>query len=159
TSFVGREQALTDVRRLLETTRLLTLIGPGGAGKTRLALEVAAIMADTYADGAWLVELAPLVDQRLGPHTLAGVLDVREQAGTSLLASLAEALSPRRLLLVLDNCEHLLSACAKLADTLLRACPDLVILATSRAVLEVGGETTWRVPSLVVPSVKRQESV
>jgi predicted ATPase len=151
TSFVGHGQALTTARRLLSTTRLLTLTGPGGVGKTRLALEVASAVKNEYSDGTWLVELAPLADPQLVPHALASVLGVHERPPHSLLATLAEALLMRQMLLVLDNCEHLLPACAELANALLRSCPDVAILATSRAVLDVAGETSWRVPSLTVP--------
>src|SRR5690242_15315952 len=151
TSFVGREHERADLRRLLETTRLLTATGPGGVGKTRLALQVAVDVLDSYPDGAWLVELAVLADPRLVPHTVASVLGIGERAGQDLLETLSEALRERRLLLVLDNCEHLLQACAQLADGLLRRCPDVRILATSRAVLDVAGETAWRVPSLGLP--------
>jgi non-specific serine/threonine protein kinase len=152
TSFVGREQALAEVGQLLATTRLLTLTGAPGVGKTRLALQVADEMWDAYADGVWLVELAALADPALVPQAVAAVLGVQEPPGRPLLGTLAEALRAQQVLLVLDNCEHLLAACATLADQLLRAGPHLEILATSREALAVAGETTWRVPSLAVPA-------
>ena len=151
TSFIGRVGETADVKRLLPTTRLLTLTGPGGCGKTRFALHVAADVVDAYKDGVWVVELAPLFDPTLVPHTVAAVLGVREEPHRPLLATLTDALHTRHLLLVLDNCEHLVAACAVLADALLRACAHLQILATSREVLSITGETTWPVPSLSTP--------
>ncbi len=152
TSFVGREQEVAEVGRLLATTRLLTLIGTGGCGKTRLALEVARGSVAAYADGVWLVELAGLSDPGLVPRTVAGALGVREDPDRPLIDVLTDALRSRRMLLVLDNCEHLLDACAHLAETLLSSCPDLRVLATSRESLGAGGELHRRVPSLSVPS-------
>ena len=129
TSFVGREPQLAEVGRLLTSVRLLTLTGTGGVGKTRLAHEVAARLLDVFPGGVWIVDLAALSDPSLVPQTLATVLDVREEPGRSLASSLSSALRAERLLLVLDNCEHLLDACASITDALLRACPDLSILA------------------------------
>jgi predicted ATPase/class 3 adenylate cyclase len=151
TSFIGREHEIVEVKRLLSQARLVTLTGPGGAGKTRLALQVAAEVLDGFKDGVWLVELAPLSDPDLVPQTIASVVKVREQPGRTMLATLCEYLQPKHLLLVLDNCEHVLAACARVADALLRACPDLRILATSREALGIAGETSWRVPSLSLP--------
>ncbi|HSH79730.1 MAG TPA: BTAD domain-containing putative transcriptional regulator, partial [Herpetosiphonaceae bacterium] len=151
TSFVGREHELAEVGRLIATTRLLTLIGTGGCGKTRLALEVARGAVAAYEDGVWLVELAGLSDPGLVPRAVAGVLGVREDADRSLLDSLADAVRSRQLLLVLDNCEHLLDACAQLVETLLSSSPELRVLATSREALGTRGELQWRVPSLSVP--------
>jgi predicted ATPase len=151
TSFVGREREVAEVRRLLTTTRLVTLTGTGGVGKTRLALQVAAELVGSYPDGVCLVELAPLADPVVVPQAVASALRVREQPGRPLQQTLADALRDRRLLLVLDNCEHLVTACAELAGALLRFCPDLHILATSREVLRIGGETAWRVPPLKLP--------
>jgi predicted ATPase/DNA-binding CsgD family transcriptional regulator len=148
TTFIGREREIAEARRLLAETRLLTLTGTGGVGKTRLGHAVAASLLDVFDGGVWVVELAALADPSLVPHALATVLDVREEADRPLTASLASALRPERLLLVLDNCEHLIEACAVIADALLRACPDLRILATSRQALGIGGETTFHVPSL-----------
>ena len=151
TSFIGRERALAEVTRLLDTTRLLTLTGPGGTGKTRLALQVAAGLLDHYPRGVWLVELAPLADPAGVPAAVAAAVGVREEAGQPLLATLVAALRERWLLLVLDNCEHLLDAGATLVEALLRGCPHMTLLATSREVLGISGETVWRVPSLVLP--------
>jgi non-specific serine/threonine protein kinase len=156
-SFVGRERELAAVRRLLSQARLLTLVGAGGCGKTRLALEVARALArepneaEAYADGVWLVELAPLADPALVPRAVAQVLGLREEPGRALPECLARFLQPKHLLLLLDNCEHLVAACAALAEALLRACPRLAILATSREALRIGGERPWRVPSLGLP--------
>jgi predicted ATPase/class 3 adenylate cyclase len=151
TSFVGRERELAAVADLLARHRLVTLTGPGGSGKTRLALHVAADLLPGYPDGVWLAELAPLVAAEQVPQAVAQAVGVREEPGRPLPATLAEALRPKRLLLVLDNCEHLLDPCARLADALLRTCPHLTILATSREALGIAGETAWRVPSLVLP--------
>ena len=152
TSFVGRERELGEVAGILAAHRLVTLTGVGGTGKTRLALQVAAEALPAYPDGAWLVELAALRDPGLVPPAVAAPVGVREEGGRALLATLADALRAKRLLLVLDNCEHLLDACAALADALLRACPHLTLLATSREALGIAGETVWRVPSLAVPA-------
>jgi predicted ATPase/class 3 adenylate cyclase len=152
TSFVGREKEMGAVRSLLTGTRLLTLTGPGGTGKTRLAVHLAADLLERYPQGVWLVELAPLADPALVPQALATVLGVREDANRPLPATLAEVLRPKQLLLLLDNCEHLIEACAQLADALLRACPHVQVLATSREALGIAGETAWRVPSLALPA-------
>jgi predicted ATPase/class 3 adenylate cyclase len=151
TSFIGREPEMAQVKQFLATTRLLTLTGSGGCGKTRLALQVAADLLEEYPDGVWLVELAPLADPALVPQTMAAALGVREEPGRPLTKTLADHLRSRALLLILDNCEHLLSASAQLADTLLRSCPNLRVLASSREGLGVAGEQTYRVPSLSVP--------
>ena len=154
TSFVGRRRELAEIGQALGRTRLLTLTGPGGAGKTRLAYEAAARLADGYPDGVHVVELASLSRPELVPQTVASVLDVPlPETGTAEVA-LARQLAERRLLIVLDNCEHLLDACARLAAALLRACPDVVVLATSREPLRVGGEVTWRTPSLALPDLQ-----
>jgi predicted ATPase/DNA-binding CsgD family transcriptional regulator len=147
-TFVGREQECAEVAHLLRTTRLLTLVGTGGAGKTRLAQHVAATLADEYADGVWFVELAPLADPALVAQAAARSLGVREQAGRSVVAALEETLARYQALLVLDNCEHVIDASARLADAVLRAGPGLRILATSREPLNVAGEVIWRVPPL-----------
>ncbi len=151
TSFVGRVREITEVRRLLGAACLVTLTGSGGAGKTRLALQVAADVVERYPDGVWLVEFAPIADPALVPKTVASALQVPEQPGRDMTATLVDALRPKTLLLVLDNCEHLLAACAGLAGALLRACPQVRILATSREGLGVPGETLSHVPSLAVP--------
>lgn len=152
TSFIGRERERDEVTRLLAGTRLLTLVGPGGTGKTRLGLEVGRAVQDRYADGVWLVELAALADEALVPQAVAAAFAVREQPDRPLLDSLSDALRPKALLLILDNCEHVLTACAVLATALLRAAPRVQILATSRQALGAAGETVWSVPTLDVPN-------
>jgi class 3 adenylate cyclase len=142
TSFIGREREMAEVKQLLTTTCLLTLTGSGGCGKTRLALQVAADLVEEYPDGVWLVELAALTDPVLLPQAVATALGIREEPGRLLAATLADFLRPRALLLLLDNCEHLLTACAQLAESLLRGCPQLRILASSREGLGIGGELT-----------------
>lgn len=148
TSFIGRRQEIAAVKHLLSQSRLLTLTGPGGGGKTRLALRVAEDMRRRYRDGVWLVELASLADEALVPQAVAAVLGVREQVGQSLSESLVAHLLARESLLLLDNCEHLLDACAHLSAKLLAACPGLRLLATSREPLGVPGEGVWSVPPL-----------
>ncbi|MFL5805417.1 MAG: ATP-binding protein [Roseiflexaceae bacterium] len=151
TSFIGRARERAEVQRLLAITRLLTLTGAGGCGKTRLALAVANELVADYPDGVWLVELGALADPTLVPQAVAAVLGVREELQRPLTSALIGVLQPRKLLLLLDNCEHLVEGCAQLATTLLGACPYLRILATSREALGVAGETTWLVPSLSLP--------
>src|SRR6516162_8486227 len=151
TSFVGREREIAETRRLLETTRLLTLTGPGGCGKTRLALRVAADSLEQFPDGVWLVELASLADPAFVPHTVAAALDVPEQPSRPVTDTLADYLRTKKLLLLVDNCEHLHAACQSLIDHLLRECAAVRILATSRVALGVEGESTYRVPSLRLP--------
>ena len=155
TSFIGREREKAEVKRLLSTTRFLTLTGSGGAGKTRLALQVAAEGLEGFPDGVWLVELAVLTDPSLVPKAVASALDVPEQPGRMLTETLADSLRGKSVLVILDNCEHLVAACAHLTTALLRACPNLRMLATSREALGVTGETTWRVPSLSLPDPQR----
>ncbi len=176
TSFIGREKEITEIKQLLTPTpgpspspvvghqgrgwggvagvgvRLLTLTGSGGTGKTRLALQVAADVLESYSDGVWLVELASLSDSNLVSQTVASVLGVREEPNYPLSKALADYLRPKSLLLILDNCEHLVDACAQLAETLLRACPNVKILASSREALGIAGETIFRVPSLSLPA-------
>ena len=153
TSFIGREKEMAEVKRLLGLRRLLTLTGLGGCGKTRLAIQVAAELLEEFPDGVWLVELAPLTDPSLIPQTVAKTLGVPEEAGRTYLGTLVDYLGPRHLLLVLDNCEHLVEACAHLAETLLRATPRLKIVVTSRQRLGVAGETMYAVPSLSLPDL------
>ena len=177
TSFIGREREIAEVRARLtaspgaeprhaepaapgwrehsaEAVRLLTLIGPGGTGKTRLSLQVAAELLPEYPDGAWLVELAPLADPAYLAPALAAVFGAREQAGQALLDVVIDYLRAKRMLLILDNCEHLIDACARLADDLLHACPGVKILASSREALGLAGETAYRVPSLALPGAQ-----
>lgn len=153
TSFIGREHEMEAVRRLVRSSRLLTLTGMGGSGKTRLALQVGADILGDYPDGVWLVELAGLTDPALVPQAVASALGVREEAHRPVLPTLAEYLRQKQLLLILDNCEHLVDAAAQLADTLVRASSTLQILATSREALGIGGESTWAIPSLSLPSL------
>ena len=155
TSFVGRESVLADIRKLFANTRLLTLLGAGGLGKTRLSLQVAADAMDDYPDGVWFVELAPLADPRLVPQAVASALGVVEESGRPVQEALAKHFRDRQLLLVLDNCEHLAQACAELAKALLQAGPQVKVLATSRESLHVSGEMTFSVPPLAVPQWSR----
>ncbi len=135
-------------------SRLLTLTGSGGCGKTRLALQVAADALDRYADGVWFVELAPLSDPERVSQSVAAVLGLKEEPGPPLVRTLTDHLKDRRLLLLLDNCEHLLDTCARLADAMLRQCPGVRILASSREALGIAGEQAYRVPSLSLPDPK-----
>jgi non-specific serine/threonine protein kinase len=152
TRFVGREEQIEEVRDWLRRARLVTLVGPGGIGKTRLALEVAEQELDDYGDGVWLVTLAALTDPALVTHAVASALGVREQGGRLEIEALVAWLREKRLLLVLDNCEHLVEACARLAQDLLEACAGLRVLATSREALGITGEAVWPVPALAVPA-------
>ena len=159
TSFVGREGEVADLEeRLTGEARLLTLTGPGGSGKTRLALAVASRLASRFGDGAWWVELAPVSDRALVPQAVAQTIMIREEPGRSLTETIARDLASTELLLVLDNCEHLLEGCALLADTLLQACPKLRILATSREALGIAGENTWLVLPLGLPDPEMRPS-
>ncbi len=165
TSFIGQEKQIADLRQLLllrstsrPRTRLLTLTGAGGCGKTRLAIEVASSLVGTFKDGVWFVELASLSDPMLVPQAVATVLGVREQQGWRLVETLAGYLEKKEILLILDNCEHLLDACARLAERVLQACSRLQILATSRERLNIPGETVWLVPPLSLPDAQMPES-
>jgi len=151
TSFIGRERELAEVEGLLLSTRLLTLTGSGGTGKTRLSLQSAEQLLLGFPDGVWLVELAPLADPAQVLPALAGVLGLQAQPGLSLWEVVSNYLRARASLLLLDNCEHLVEACARLAEDVLRACPRVKILASSREALGVPGETAYRVPSLALP--------
>jgi len=151
TSFVGRRPELREVKRLLATTRLLTLTGSGGAGKTRLALRAAADMSRAFPDGAWLVSLGSVQDALLVPQAVFGALGVHDLSAGLSLSSLAGYLAVKRMMLVLDNCEHLLDGCAVLASTLVNSCPGLVVLATSRQALGVAGEVRMVVPPMSLP--------
>ncbi|MBI3915159.1 MAG: tetratricopeptide repeat protein [Chloroflexi bacterium] len=162
TSFVGREKEIKELKELLATTRLLTLIGAGGSGKTRLAIQVAtdAVGGDDsarriYKNGAWWVEFAALSDATLVPQAIAKVFGLQESAQQPLVETLTNYLRAKQMLLVLDNCEHLVAACAQLAQLLLTHCSNLKILATSQEVLGIAGEAVYRVPSLAVPDAKQ----
>lgn len=156
--FIGREHEVAEVERLLCTTRMLTLTGAGGSGKTRLALRVAARYVPNIMDGVWLVELAPVGDPSAVPRAVAAALGVRGTSGSPLIATLAGALASRSLLLVLDNCEHVVGAAASLVEMLLATCPQLQIMATSREPLRVPGESVWRVPLLKLPGNRLRTS-
>ena len=150
TSFIGREEE----KGLLGATRLLTLTGAGGCGKSRLALQVASELLEDFPDGVWLVELAAIADPSLVTQEVAAVVGVEEEPDEELSTTLLKYLASRNTLVVLDNCEHLVQACAEVADRLLTGAPQLKILATSREPLGIAGETTWRVPSLSMPDVE-----
>jgi len=155
TSFIGREIEIAEIRTLLGRTRLVTLTGSGGCGKTRLALEVAAGLLDSYPDGVWLVELASVVDPSLVPQAVGTVLGLKEEQGKTLTETVTEHLVPRQLLLVLDNAEHLLAACAELTESVQRHCPRVIMVATSRERLGISGEQTYRVPGMSLPDPER----
>jgi predicted ATPase/class 3 adenylate cyclase len=154
TSFIGRERELAEAKDLLAATRLLTLLGMGGMGKTRLSLQIAADLMDRFPDGAWFIDLAPVRDRALVPNEVAQVLSIPEEPGRALVQTLCAHLRQQKLLLVLDNCEHLVSACASLANAILRAAPDVKIIATSREALRIPGEQTYPVVPLTVPDKK-----
>lgn len=159
TSFVGREADITRVRELVARGRLLTLTGPGGCGKTRLSLQVGADLLGEYPGGVWFADLAPVTEAEGVAAAVAAALEVREEPGRSVLEVLVEGLRRRELLVILDNCEHHVAACARLVQELLTRCPLLTVLATSRESLGVPGETTWRVPSLSLPDSHGAPSV
>ncbi|MFJ3235248.1 ATP-binding protein [Streptomyces sp. NPDC086787] len=154
TSFVGRRQQITDARRLLATSRLVTLTGPGGVGKTRLAAHVVTSARRNFSDGARFVELAELRDSSLLTHTVAAQLGLHDQPSRTTIDVIIDHVGSREVLLTLDNCEHLIDDCALFVDALMRACPRVRILATSRQSLGVYGETTLVVPPLPVPDVE-----
>ena len=151
TSFVGREREIQQVVKLLLSGRVVTLTGPGGCGKTRLAVEVAAGLLEEYPDGVWLADLAPVTDARVVTDVVAAVADVRERPFESMDETLAQELETRKTLLIVDNCEHVIDSVARLAETLLRRCPHVTVLATSREPLSIDGEVTVAVPTLPLP--------
>jgi predicted ATPase len=163
TSFIGREKEIIEIKRLLSEgesrVRLLTLTGHGGCGKTRLALQSALSLLDDFRDGIWLIELAPLADPVLVPQTVANILGLKEEAGRPILSTLTDHLRGKRILLILDNCEHLVQASAQFAYALLHACPDVHILTTSREMLGVSGEHALVVSSLSMPDPHESPSV
>src|SRR5215471_1389346 len=152
TSFVGRERELGEAKALLEGTRLLTLLGMGGLGKTRLSLQIAADVLENYPDGVWFVDLAPIKDPALVPNAAAQVLGVHDEPGKPLVQTLCAHVKEHKALFVLDNCEHLVAACASLADSLLIQAPQVRIIATSREALRIHGEQTYPVLPLAVPT-------
>jgi predicted ATPase/class 3 adenylate cyclase len=155
TSFIGRESQIAEAKQLLANTRLLSLTGPGGTGKTRLSLQIAQDRLSSFNDGVWFVELAPLTDPSLIPNTMATLFGLRELPNMPILNIVTDYLRAKQLLLILDNCEHLIEACAKLSDHLLHACPQVKIVASSREALGIAGETAYRVPSLSLPDQAR----
>ncbi|GIL05110.1 MAG: hypothetical protein BroJett031_16300 [Betaproteobacteria bacterium] len=155
-SFVGRSRELADVRRLLAANRLVTLLGMGGIGKSRLSVQLGAEVLDDYPDGVWLIELAPLADAQLVPQSVASVLGVKEEAGGTVLDALLKFARDRTLLIILDNCEHLVHACADVAKRLLQAGPKVKILATSRDALQIAGETVFQLAPLAAPDPRAQ---
>jgi non-specific serine/threonine protein kinase len=166
TSFVGRERELAEIKQRLPTTRLMTLTGIGGLGKTRLAQQAAAEMLDAYRDGVWFVDLAPLGDPALVPSALARVLQVKEAAGQPLLTALCNHLRTREALLILDNCEHVLDGCARMTEALLRDAAQVTVMATSREALHLAGEYAFPLSALPLPdpqadakSVARSDAV
>ncbi len=159
TSFMGRQQAFASLTQHVCHSRLVTITGPGGNGKTRMSLQVAAYLLDQFPDGAWLVDLTNLTDGAQVLQAVAAVLKVREEPGRPLADTLCAALQNRRMLLLLDNCEHLIVHCARLASTLLIECPQVHILATSREPLGIAGETAWATPPLAVPDSDEELSV
>jgi len=152
TSFIGRQRELDELRALIATTRLLMLTGSGGCGKTRLAAHLSRSLLSRYPDGVWWLELAPLSEPMLVEAALAGAVGVRPLPGRTPLEAAIAHLAPQRALVVFDNCEQVLGPCRHLVAELLRGCPTLTIMATSREPLGLGGETTWRVPSLSLPT-------
>ena len=155
TSFIGREREQDEIKDTLAKSRLLTLSGIGGIGKTRLSLQIAAALANEYPDGVWFVELAPITEAGLVRHAVASVLGIKDEAARSVAEALADFVRDRSLLLVLDNCEHVVAACAELATQLLKAGPALKILASSREVFNISGETVYTVPPLSLPAAER----
>jgi predicted ATPase/class 3 adenylate cyclase len=156
-TFVGRERELSELRQLIASSRLVTLTGAGGSGKTRLALQVGADLLDGSGDGVWLVELASVNSPDSVASTVANVLGVRENPARSMVDVLVEALSERSMLLILDNCEHVVGATAKLVDALLRSAAGIIVLATSREALQIDGEQVYLVPSLSVPGSETED--
>jgi predicted ATPase/class 3 adenylate cyclase len=151
TTFIGREQEIEDAKKRLKSAHLLTLIGPGGTGKTRLSLQLAAELLPSFKDGVWVAELAPITDPALIMQTIGSIFGLREQAWMTLSDLVIDYLRAKNILLVVDNCEHLVEACAQLVEQFLHACPNLKIIASSREALGITGETVFRVPSLSLP--------
>jgi non-specific serine/threonine protein kinase len=156
TTFIGRDAHLQDAVRALATCRLLTVTGPGGIGKTRFALRVGEVVRDRFKDGVWLADLAAVTDATLVVARLAEVLGIAAEAQRPLIESVVDRLRTRRRLLLLDNCEHLVEACAALADRLLSSCPEMHILATTRAWLAISGEVVRRLGPMSAPETHAQ---
>ncbi|MCX6057032.1 MAG: protein kinase [Chloroflexi bacterium] len=154
TTFIGREKEVEQIKKRLEKNHLVTLTGSGGIGKTRLSIQVASELLPEYPIGVWLVELAPLTNPALVPQSVCAALGVTPEGNTSALDALINYMRTKKILLVVDNCEHLIDACAQLCDSLLHACADLRIIASSREALGIEGENAYRVPSLSLPNVK-----
>ena len=151
-AFVGREHEIGEIRRIAATARALTLCGAGGIGKTRLAIHVAAGLARDHADGSWFIDLSDVQHDDLVASRIASAVGVIEEPGRPLIATLADALRPRQLLLVLDNCEQVIEACARACQRLLASSPGLRVIATSREPLRVAAETIWQVPPMAMPA-------
>lgn len=154
TTFIGRKKEVGQIKQRMEKNRLVTLTGSGGIGKTRLSIQVASELLAEYPIGVWLVELTPLTDPALVPQSVCAALGVKPEGDTSALDALINYMHEKKILLVVDNCEHLIDACAQLCDSLLRACPELQIIASSREALGIEGENAYRVPSLSLPNPK-----
>jgi predicted ATPase len=150
--FVGRSREMAEVMQLLQDSSLVTLVGAGGSGKSRLALQIAAELAHTYPDGVWFVPLESLHEAHLVPQRIGGALGIAEEPGRPVLDTIVDYVRPRRMLLILDNCEHLIEACAMTTLTLIEAAPDLHVLATSREAMDIDGEVAWRVPPMSLPA-------
>lgn len=159
TSFIGREKQMEEIKQSIRTHRLVTLTGAGGVGKTRLSLQVAAELLDQFPQGVWFVDLTPLSNSELIPQTILSALGIPEEPGLTMQQQLLDYLRDKNLLLVLDNCEHLIQACATLVITLLKSNPNMKILATGREALGVQGEVIWQVPSLSLPDAKQLPTV
>ena len=158
-TFIGREKEITEIKQAILNHRLVTLTGIGGTGKTRISLQVAAELVDQFPQGVWFVGLAPLADAELVPQTILSALEVPEQPGRTHLQVLLEYLAEKKLLLVLDNCEHLIEACAKVVEKVASHAKELKVLSTSREALGIPGEVVWHVPSLSMPDVKQLPSM
>ena len=159
TSFLGRDAVVAEIADLVATAPLVSIVGTGGAGKTRAAVEVGRRLLNQFPHGVWFVELAPLSDSALVPQALAGALRVQESPRRSLLETLIAFLANKRLLIILDNCEHVISQARAVAGSLLHACPTVALLATSREALSITGERTYQIPSLAVPRQSRPSPV
>ena len=155
TTFIGRKKEMETVRELLDDHRIVSLTGSGGSGKTRLAIEVAVQLVPDYEDGVWFVDLAPIADGDLVANEFMEVLEIKEIPKQQNINTLINQIKEKSLLIILDNCEHLLSACTEITSNLLQSAPGLKILVTSREALNISGEQVWRVPSLSLPNIKK----